>query len=235
MRTSLLGAALALAAVAAPLATLRAQATTLTFEGLADQETVGSYYAGGTGDLGTGPGPNHGVTFTGNAFALVRSNLGGSGNFGGEPSPGTALVFSDPPGTAAYMNVAGGFSDMLGLFYSAPAVPGTIRLFSGLDGTGTLLATLLLPVTPFGSVAGCPMNPGASFCPFASANVAFAGSARSVDFGGTLNDVVFDNITFGSAASSVVPEPATVVLLAGGLLGVAGAGAWRRRRTSPNA
>ena len=227
MRTSLRRAALLAALAAAPHAALRAQ--TLTFEGLADQETVGSFYAGGIGDLGTGPGPNFGVTFTGNAFALVRSNRGGSGNFGGEPSPGTALVFSDPPGTAAYMNVAGGFSDAFGLFYSAPAVPGTIRVFSGLNGTGSLLATLLLPVTPFGSVAGCPMNPGASFCPFASAGVAFAGTAHSVDFSGTLNDVVFDDIALGATAS-VVPEPATVVLLAGGLLGVAGTGAWRRRR-----
>lgn len=233
MRTFLRRAALLTALATAPLAALRAQQT-LTFEGLADQEAVGNYYAGGVGDLGTGPGPNFGITFTSNAFALVRSNLGGSGNFGGEPSPGTALVFSDAMGSPAYLNVAGGFSNAFGLFYSAPAVPGTIRLFSGLNGTGSLLAMLLLPVTPFGSVTGCPPNPGAGFCPFASASVAFAGTARSVDFGGTLNDVVFDNVALG-AAPAVVPEPATVALFAGGLLGVAAAGAWRQRRTEPNA
>ena len=37
----------------------------LDFNGLdgADLESVGNYYAGGYGSLGSGPGPNYGITF----------------------------------------------------------------------------------------------------------------------------------------------------------------------------
>jgi hypothetical protein len=215
MRTILAAPALTLALLAAPAAATQAQL--LTFEGLANEAPVGSYY----GSLG--------ISFTANAFALIQSNAGGAGNFGGAPTPPTAIVFSDLPGAPAYMNVTGGFTTGFSLFYSAPAVPGTIRIFSGLDATGTLLATLMLPVTPNGSVAGCPSNPGATFCPFMAAGVGFAGTARSVDFGGTLNDVVFDNVTLGRATAAVVPEPTTVVLLGAGLVGLAGVQLRRRR------
>lgn len=198
------GRALTLALLAAPSAALEAQV--LTFEGVGNDVPVASFYGG------------LGITFTENAFALVATNAGGSGNFGGEPSPTTAVVFSDLPGMPAYMNVAGGFMTGLGLFYSAPAVPVSVRVFSGLNATGSLLATLMLPATPNGSVAGCPPNPGATFCPFAAASVAFAGTARSVDFGGALNDATFDNLTLGQPSLAVVPEPGTVLLVAGGLL-----------------
>jgi hypothetical protein len=196
--------ALTLALLVAPSAALEAQV--LTFEGVGNDVPVESFYSG------------LGITFSENAFALVATNAGGSGNFGGEPSPSTAVVFSDLPGMPAYLNVTGGFMTGLGLFYSAPAVPVTVRLFSGLNATGSLLATLMLPATPNGSVAGCPPNPGATFCPFAAAGVAFAGTAQSVDFGGALNDATFDNITLGQATPAVVPEPGTVLLVAGGLL-----------------
>ena len=141
MRSRLLRAATALALATAPLAAAGAQVRVLTFEGLMDQQEVGSFYPG--------------VSFTGNALAIIRGNLpGGSGNFGGEPSPGTALIFTDLPGEPAFVNVAGGFSNGFGTFYSAPGVPGVVNIFSGLNGTGMLLGTLMLPVTPFGSVAG---------------------------------------------------------------------------------
>jgi hypothetical protein len=222
-------AALALAALALAAAPAALPAQVLTFEGLANEETVDAYYAGGLGSLGSGPGPDLGITFTMNAFALVRSNVpGGAGNFGGEPSPVTAVVFSDFPGAPAFFDVAGGFTGGLGLFYSAPAVPVTVRVFSGLGGTGSLLAELLLPTTPNGSVMGCPNNPGATFCPFAASGVAFAGTARSVDFSGALNDAMFDDVTLGAATPAVIPEPGTVALVATGLL-VLPAVARRRR------
>lgn len=227
MRLRLTRAATALALTSAALsACLAASAAALpaqllTFEGVGNDNAVDDFYA------------SLGVTFTPNAFALTRTNAGGSGNFGGAPSSSlTALVFSDFPGAPTYLNVAGGFTTGLGLFYSAPAVPVMVRVWSGLDASGDVLATLMLGATPNGSVIGCPPNPGATFCPFAPAGVAFAGTARSVDFGGALNDAVFDNVTLGQVAPAVVPEPATVLLVAAGLLGVAGAGARRRRRES---
>ena len=143
----------------------------------------------------------------------------------------TAVVFSDLPGTPAYLNATGGFMTGLSLFYSAPGGPVTVRVYSGPDATGSLLATLLLAGTPNGSLAGCAPNPGATFCPFAEAGAAFVGTARSVDFSGALNDATFDDIRLGNAQASVIPEPATVTLVAGGLLGLAAVA--RRRRARP--
>ncbi|MBC8086310.1 MAG: PEP-CTERM sorting domain-containing protein [Phycisphaerae bacterium] len=221
MRNYFFSAATAVALVASSTVSLGAQARTITFEGLADQEEVGSFYSG--------------LNFSNSALALIRGNLpGGSGNFGGEPSPGTALVFTGFPGDAAFLNVSGGFSSGFSLYYSAPGVPGMVRLFDGLNGTGALLGTLMLPVTPFGSVAGCPQNPGASFCPFSFAELSFGGNARSVDFGATLNDFVFDDLTLVNAAATVVPEPGTAMMFVFGLLGVCGVLARQRLTRAPN-
>ena len=204
--------------LALPITSAQAQVRVLTFEGIGNDNGVGTFYPG--------------ISFTSNAFAQVRSNLGGSGNFGGEPSPGTAIVFSDFPGEAAFINVAAGFSNGFGVFYSAPGAPGTLDIFSGLNGTGMLLGSVMLPVTPFGSVAGCPPNPGAGFCPFSFSGTTFSGVAQSVSFGAALNDFVFDDVTMGRATPvSTVPEPSTFVLLAAGMLGVVVVGSRRRNKT----
>lgn len=66
----------------------RGAQVTLTFEGLANGESVNNYYDGGTGSLGSGPGPNHGLTFA-NADALLQNAPGN--NFANEPSPLTVI------------------------------------------------------------------------------------------------------------------------------------------------
>ncbi|MGA9828003.1 MAG: hypothetical protein WBQ57_06660, partial [Rhodanobacteraceae bacterium] len=164
----------------------------LDFEGLADQEAVNEFYNGGTGGSGSGPGANYGVSFSTNSLALIDSDDGGSGNFGGEPSPDTILFFLS--GGAATMNVPGGFTTGFSFFYSAINNPGVIRVYDGLNATGNLLATLDLPLTPAG---GAP-DPTGDFSPLVPIGVTFAGTAMSVDFGGTVNQVGFDNITLGS-------------------------------------
>lgn len=207
----------------------------LTFEGLGDQEAVNEYYNGGTGGSGSGPGPNYGVSFSTNSLSIIDADAGGSGNFGGEPSPDTILFFLT--GAAATMNVPGGFTTGFSFYYSAISSPGTIRVYDGLNATGNLLATLDLPLTPNN---GAP-DPTGSFSPLVPIGVTFAGTAMSVDFGGTVNQVGFDNITIGSGtpggggppAQPAIPLPtlspaaigALAVLMA--LIGFA----WRKRRS----
>ena len=97
-----------------------------------------------------------------------------------------------------------------------------------LSGTGNLLTTVNL--TP--NLGNCP-GYSAGFCPFGAAGVNFAGTAKSVSFGGVANQIVFDDITFGSATPSDpgnrVPEPASLALVALGLL-AAGASRQRHRQ-----
>ncbi len=95
-----------------------------------------------------------------------------------------------------------------------------------MNGTGNLLATLnLLP-----NAGSCP-GYGAGFCPYGPAGVLFEGIARSVSFGGVANQIVFDDITFGSdvpGPGGGVPEPATWAMLIMGF-GLVGSAARRRR------
>ena len=130
----------------------------------------------------------------------------------------SALEFSSI--TPAFMDVAGGFTGDLQFNYVTTLLKVSISLWSGLDGTGSLLATLNLPA----NATGCPDYGDAEFCPFTPAQVSFSGIARSVQFSGTAAD--FDDITFTTA-----PEPSTWAMV---LIGFAGLGyaALRRKRKS---
>jgi len=188
--------------------------TVLTFEGLGNQEDVGNFYNGGAGG-------NLGIAFT-NALGLIDADAGGSGNFGGEPSPNTAIFFLNS--NASTMNVLGGFDTGFSFFYTSPFYLGSVRVYDGLDGTGNILATLDLPLTPDN---GQP-DPSGNYSPFLPFGVNFAGLAHSVDFGGVANQIAFDDITLGSATpGEPVPEPSTMLLLGGGLAGLA---IWRKRK-----
>lgn len=166
------------------------QEIVLTFEGLGNNQSIGQYYNGGTSGDGRGPGPNYGIYFSDNALSLISTAAGGSGNFGGEPSPNTIMFFST--GSAATMNVPAGFRDGFSFYYSAPYRATQIHVYSGLNATGQLLATLDLPLTPEGP-------DDRAFSPFIPIGVSFEGIARSVDFAGTQNQCGFDNITLGRA------------------------------------
>jgi len=180
----------------------------LDFEGIGNLAQVGSFYNAA-----------YGIVFSDNALGLVDQDAGGTGNFGGEPSPNTTMFFLG--GSAATMNVASGFDTGFSFFYSAINLPGFINVYDGLDGTGNILANLSLPITPSN---GAP-DPTGAFSPFYALGVSFSGIAKSVDFGGTLNQIVFDNITLGDSTpggADPVPEPATLALVGLGLLGFAG-------------
>lgn len=180
----------------------------LDFEGVGDLNPVGNFYDTAPHDFD--------ITFSSNALGVVDQDAGGSGNFGGEPSPSTILFFLNGP--AATLNAANGFTDGFSFFYSAINNPGFINVYDGLNATGNILATLNLPTTPFN---GAP-DPTGQFSPLLPIGVSFSGLAKSVDFGGTVNQIGFDNITIGSAkpgGSEPVPEPFTILgsLTAGGI------------------
>ncbi|OUL20770.1 hypothetical protein BV372_32585 [Nostoc sp. T09] len=191
----------------------QAAVVTLDFEGVGNLSPVGNFYNTDPHDFD--------ITFSPNALGLVDQDAGGSGNIGGEPSPSTVLFFLDGP--AATLNALKGFSTGFSFFYSAINNPGFIKVYDGLNATGNILATLNLPTTPFN---GAP-DPTGQFSPLLPIGVSFSGIAKSVDFGGTVNQIVFDNITFGSATpGSTVPEPITIL----GTLTAAGFGVALRRK-----
>ncbi len=224
VRNFALGASLATVAFAGM---AQAAVISLNFEGIApypngNNVAIMDYYNGGTSSIGTS-GPNYGVHMSSNALLLCLNSttVVCSNTSRGGLAPGSAeggLYFLS--GGGATMDVAAGFTTGFSFNYSeVNTVGGNIQVFSGLDGSGTMLASFSLPLTP----SGCPGYPGA-YCPFVPFGVAFAGTAMSVEFNGVANFIVFDDITFG-ATKPGVPEPATWALM---LLGMGGVGAMLR-------
>jgi len=199
----------------------------LDFEGVGNQVSVGEFYNGGTDGAGNS-GTNYGISFSPTSLGIIDADAGGGGNFANEPSPSTVLFFLS--GGAATMNYAAGFETGFSFFYSSSAsLGGTINVYEGLNATGALLASLTL--TPNGGTCSGDPN-GFPFCTWTNIGVGFSGVARSVDFGGTANQIAFDNITLGSTTAggggNAVPEPGTWAMM---LLGFGAIGFTLRRRT----
>ncbi len=162
----------------------------LTFEGLDHLEEIQSFYAGGLGSEGSGPGPDYGITFSDNALAVISQEAGGGGDFANNPSGDTTMSFIT--GTAATLNVPAGFEVGFSFFYSAAEFPGEVVVYDGLDGSGNVLATIHLPVTP---TTGETPYLWDNWQPI---GMEFTGVAHSVDFSGTIDQIGFDNITIGT-------------------------------------
>ncbi|MBV9288035.1 MAG: PEP-CTERM sorting domain-containing protein [Hyphomicrobiales bacterium] len=210
-------------AVAASLGSASAFGATidLTFVGLENLEPILDYYDGGLGGSGSGPGPNYGITFGADSLAIISAADGGTGNFNGAPHDTIAFFLS---GSGDVMDKASGFTTGFSFFYSSPFYTGTVTVWSGLDGTGTELASITLPATPSGG-AGCVYT----YCPWFPKGVKFSGTAESVVFSGVANYIGFGDVTLGSADPST-PEPSTWAMMLLGFAGLAFAG----YRTSRN-
>ncbi len=166
---------------------------------LVSNDPLLQYYNGGDTYLGIGPGPNLGVTFT-----LLAREFKSSSLVGTYTPPGFMELYSDQAregeGISATMDVSGGFLGTVYFDYAAIDSAGRLRVFSGLDGTGSVLADMNLPVTS--PITG----PGT----FVADSVSFSGIGHSIVFDGGNKQLAFDDFTLTSA----VPEPPSWALLA---------------------
>jgi hypothetical protein len=215
--------------------TAQAAVVSLDFEGIAaypngNNVFVQNYYNGGTASNGNS-GTNFGVSFGGNALLICLNSTdtfcSNTSRGGLAPTSAQGALFF-LSGSETFLNVAAGFTTGFSFNY-ASSVTGAVQVYDGLNGTGNLLQTVNL--SP--NITGCSAY-GAGFCPFGAAGVSFTGTARSISFGGVANQIVFDDITFGSSTPGpgpAVPEPASWAMMIAGF-GLTGAAMRRRRSTA---
>jgi hypothetical protein len=192
-------------------------------------DDIENYFDGGTDSTGQS-GTDLGIGFSTNAIAQAAGTSAstGDGKFENNPSGQTeVLAFTFSSTTASYVNYAAGFSGLsFNYSFSNNSDAGVAEyayVYSGLNGSGTLLDTLSL--TPAGTTVAC-VTPGDSYCTWSQAttgSTTFSTAAESVLFGtsptatSTGSPVTiseFDGLTL------VTPLPAALWLMISGLGGL---------------
>ncbi|MEI6575705.1 MAG: YDG domain-containing protein [Bacteroidota bacterium] len=152
--------------------------TVINFDDLSNMAAIGSHY------------PN--ISFNSSALCIVSKNYGGTGNFDNNPSGHGIMFFLSG---AATMNVPSGFTTGFS-FYYATSKQGSVKVYDGENGGGTLLSNNALVITS---------NP---YYSWSTMGVTFSGTAKSIVFDGASNYCGFDDITFGSSTPGVPTNPA---------------------------
>jgi hypothetical protein len=168
----------------------------VTFGGLKNLEFVNSFYNGGTGSLGSGPGRDFQLEFTANAQAIISAAKGGSGNFIGNPGGYPVMFFQT--GNDVVINATAGISVGLWFTYSA-LQPGTFTLYDGPNGTGNILASITL--TP--NNTGCNTY---KMCVWSPVGIPLTTNAGSLRFSGVANYLGIGAIHLG------VKLPTSIIL-----------------------
>ena len=209
--------AIASAAVLCVAAPAFAATTVVTFETATSFASIAEYYNGGADSSGA-VGPALGISFGGDALGLQNDDPAFP-FFSNAPS---AIGVMAPVGAESTMNVAAGFGGTFSFYYSSSdAALGAVQVWSGLNGTGSLLASFNLLGN---ATAGCSDS---AFCHFDQLSGVISGTAYSVTFGNAANLAAFDNVSVNVNVAAV-PEPATTALMGLGLAGLAFVA--RRRR-----
>ena len=207
LRTTFMLGLLLLVGISSAVANSTPGSELLTFGGLQNLQAVGTTYSG--------------VSFSSNILALRGVGLNGSGAFAPDPTQTPIIFINGVTGAPAtgIINVAAGFSSGIQFFFTA-GFSETVTVWSGANGTGTILATLAL------SPNNLPCTGFPSYCNWSSASLGFSGKAKSVTFTGPANGFGIADITLNSTTSAI-PEPSSIYLLVTGL-GAMGFGGIRR-------
>jgi hypothetical protein len=174
-----------------------AEVIVLDFEGVGNTASIDEFYNGGTDSLGNS-GTDYDISFNTNTLGIVDSDAGGTGNFANEPSADTIMFFLTG---SAVLNYSPGFDTGFSFFYSS-STAASVYVYDALNATGNLLATLNLTAQ---YADGCVGDPNGSFCNWTAVGASFTGTAMSIDFGGTVDQTGYDDITFGSATAGGDP------------------------------
>ncbi|MCF6170111.1 MAG: hypothetical protein L3J66_03940 [Bacteroidales bacterium] len=185
----------------------------LDFEGLGNNDPINDFYNGGLSGQGNA-GVNYGIEF-GTALGKIDADAGGNGNFANEPSPSTIMFFLSS--NQVYLNVAAGFTNAFSCFYTA-GYDASIEVYDGLNGTGNLLGSAILPANGNNNCTG---DPNGWYCNWDPVGITFSGTAKSVVFGGNTDYVGFDDVTFGTPNPGPPPIPLSKWSLLFGVLLIA--------------